>query len=187
MSDYTSLTTLQIHTISGLVNLDEADIEDLVGLQNGVIGSERGRAIALQSSSFGDKYCNNLEKLANGLHQLTCLRTLKIRSCEKLMSFPARGVPYSLKDLEIDGYNALESVLEGIIISHGNHISQLRALKICGCKSLKSSPNGKFPNSLETLIIGNMHNWSAPLFESLCTILASRLTKLEIKGCPQLE
>ncbi|KAJ9158859.1 hypothetical protein P3X46_024403 [Hevea brasiliensis] len=132
----TSLTTLKIEGVSGLVRLDEA-------------------------------------------------LTKTLGSCGSLVSFPAGGLPHNLIRLIIGRCGSLESLPEGNV-GHCNYISEmshLEELYIYECKSLRSSLNGKCPDSLKTL---NIRNWTTQSLNSLYYGL-SHLTILQIWNCPQLE
>ncbi|XP_020538843.1 putative disease resistance protein At3g14460 isoform X2 [Jatropha curcas] len=131
------------------------------------------------------KKCQNLEKLPNGLHNLTSLGVLRIQSCPKLASFPAAGLPYFLRHFTIRDCNSLLSVPKGIIrhATDKNETSHLKKLAIEGCPSLASFEIGELCNSLRTLTICFCTNKLLELQHDRF----SHLTYLELKDCHDLE
>ncbi|KAJ9158657.1 hypothetical protein P3X46_024221 [Hevea brasiliensis] len=221
LSNTTSITTLKIVGVSGLVRLDEAHIKTLGSLEvleiwncdklrclwaDGInsnyltnlkrleifqcnelvslVDGEEG-LLPCNLESLVVEYCSNMKELRSGLSNLKSLKDLTIRSCGSLVSFPARGLPCSLIRVSIKDCDSLECLPEGIVHrrNYRNETSHLEKLHISKCKSLRSSPDGEFPDSLRTLQI---HNWTAQSLNTLSYGL-SRLTELHIWNCPQLD
>ncbi|KAJ9158661.1 hypothetical protein P3X46_024225 [Hevea brasiliensis] len=221
VSNATSLTTLKIEGVSGLVRLDEALTKTLGSLEVLEIWScdelrylwadgtnldyltslkrleivECNQLVSLVNGEEGLLPCNlevlevykcpNLKELSSGLSNLKSLNDLRISSCGSLVSFPARGLPHNLIRLIIGRCGSLESLPEGNVghCNYSSEMSHLEELYIYECKSLRSSLNGKYPDSLKTL---NIRNWTTQSLNSLYYGL-SHLTILQIWNCPQLE
>ncbi|GFZ00658.1 hypothetical protein Acr_14g0002930 [Actinidia rufa] len=77
--------------------------------------------------------CEKLEKLPRWLHTIPFLGELKINSCPSLVSFPEKGLPSTLRKLEIFKCGALESLPEWM--THTNY--NLEVLKVDDCPVLK--------------------------------------------------
>ncbi|XWS32497.1 hypothetical protein CRYUN_Cryun23aG0163600 [Craigia yunnanensis] len=93
------------------------------------------------------------------LCRLSSLKDLRIESCQKFVSFPATGLPYTLKCLSILDCKALESLPDTFGMNgSSNHYCLLEELEIIGCPSLKSFPKGKLLLTLKRLRIGNCRN-----------------------------
>ncbi|XP_059638994.1 putative disease resistance RPP13-like protein 1 [Cornus florida] len=150
--DVTSLTSLNVTSITGLLHLDEALVQYLVALEsltlfecNQLVAFWQNNLLRPQLVSFGEELdeglpcinlqelyiidCVNFEKFPNELHNLTSLASLEIVGCPKLVEFPKTGVPPMLKLLQIQECNALKSLPDGIC--------GLERLSIFYCSSLE--------------------------------------------------
>ncbi|KAH8510296.1 hypothetical protein H0E87_008011 [Populus deltoides] len=206
--DLTSLASLQLIQISGLVSLHEELVQALVALEDLdlecsrvlVEGEERILPCNLEVLTL--EHCCNLGKLANGLSSLTSLRYLKIRACRKLVCFSeGAGLPLSLKRLDISNCDSLRSLPDGMMtMVNDSDCNQclLEKLSVTACPSLKwlpkgscqntqslsatSFPTGEFPISLKELAIFNCRIPSLPPLHFLF-----HLTELAIIGCNELK
>ncbi|CAK7329182.1 unnamed protein product [Dovyalis caffra] len=144
--NFTSLTTLEISGISGLVVLPEAFLEALVALEDLKIEECRELKYLWQDGV-------DVDKLAN-------LKSLSIFLCKQLVSLVEgeRGIlPSSLKRLEMRWCDSMDSLPHGmmaVMSSNTNNSNQclLEELVIENCPSLKSLPTGKLPTTLKKLI-----------------------------------
>ncbi|CAK7329161.1 unnamed protein product [Dovyalis caffra] len=141
--NFTSLTTLEIREISGLVGLHEAFVEALVALEDLKIKHCRELKYLWQDGV-------DVDKLAN-------LQSLCILWCKQLVSLVegAEGIlPYSLKRLEMRWCDSMESLPDGMMtVMNSNNSNQclLEELVIQDCPSLKSLPRGKLPATIKKL------------------------------------
>ncbi|KAJ9159179.1 hypothetical protein P3X46_024701 [Hevea brasiliensis] len=138
-----SLRRLEIHNCSQLVSLEN---EESLPCSLEVVNLVNGGA---------------LEKLPNGLHMLTCLRSLSIRRCARLISVAETCLPSSLKHLQLINCDTLMSLPLGVtVLMHANKSNQclLEELEIQSCPSLKSFPKGKLPSTLKSLAIRDCRN-----------------------------
>ncbi|CAK7329162.1 unnamed protein product [Dovyalis caffra] len=141
--NFTSLTTLEIREISGLVGLHEAFVEALVALEDLKIKHCRELKYLWQDGV-------DVDKLAN-------LQSLCILWCKQLVSLVegAEGIlPYSLKRLEMRWCDSMESLPDGMMtVMSSNNSNQclLEELVIQDCPSLKSLPRGKLPATIKKL------------------------------------
>ncbi|GLU07894.1 hypothetical protein SLE2022_248330 [Rubroshorea leprosula] len=148
--------------------------------------------------------CDNLERLPNGLHSLTCLKILHIESCKKFVGFLVTDFPLYLQYLRLDGLEALESLPDELMLTTAG-------LDIWECPRLKSFSTGEllarleestFENSekseflrkgddsstvtlnLERMSISGLGKLSFPID---CMHNLSRLCYLQIYDCKSLE
>ncbi|KAL3597687.1 hypothetical protein D5086_009324, partial [Populus alba] len=158
--DLTSLASLELHEISGLVSLQEELVQALVALEDldllvSLVEGEEG-ILPCNLEVLRLEYCSNLGKLANGLSSLTSLIDLTIYSCRKLECFSeGAGLPLSLKRLAISDCFSLRSLPDC------NHCL-LEALSVGACPSLKWLPKGKLPKTLKSLYISWDNQESLP-------------------------
>lgn len=103
-------------------------------------------------------YCNDLEKLPNGVCNITSLKKLGITNCHKLSALPQPQEIAKLKNLEVLRLSSCSKILEMPESVGGLH--NLRCLDISDCVSLNKLPED----------IGDLHN----------------LEKLYLKGCSGL-
>jgi hypothetical protein len=100
---------------------------------------------------------------------------LKLSYCNEMS---LRELPTGMHKLKIGGFNALESLPEGMINSNGD----LHELIIHDCPSLVSLPKDRLPSTLKTLQISGC--------SSLVSLpkdgLPSTLKTLNIRGCSSL-
>ncbi|CAL5381144.1 unnamed protein product [Camellia sinensis] len=97
--------------------------------------------------------CGMLKKLPQDLHTYTALGVLRICNCGSLISFPMKGLPSMLRELEVSRCDALESLPELMtlnnllvsecasltyLLSRGGLPSTLKQLRICLCENLES-------------------------------------------------
>ncbi|XP_028060839.1 putative disease resistance RPP13-like protein 1 [Camellia sinensis] len=149
--------------------------------------------------------CGMLKKLPQDLHTYTSLGVLKIYSCESLISFPMKGLPSMLRELEVSCCHALESLPELMTLNN------LQELKVSHCASLTYLlSRGGLPSTLKQLQIKDCRNLESlfaeegikidcPSLETICVELCGslkslpeannlrNLSELEIEGCPNLE
>ncbi|GLT30405.1 hypothetical protein SLA2020_052060 [Shorea laevis] len=108
---------------------------------------------------------DGLMKIGDGGNNMLQLEELVIKGCEQLKSFPRDKLPSTLKRLEIQNCENLESLPEGVNLEH---------LEIYHLPSLKCFPNSKLPSALKRLEIRG------------CEQLESLPDKL-LQDCTQLE
>ncbi|GLT47457.1 hypothetical protein SLA2020_211550 [Shorea laevis] len=108
---------------------------------------------------------DELMKIGNGGNNMLQLEELVIRGCEQLKSFPRDKLLSTLKRLEIQNCENLESLPVGVNLEH---------LKIYNLPSLKCFPSSKLPSALKRLEIGE------------CKQLSSLPDRL-LQNCTQLE
>ncbi|CAL5381236.1 unnamed protein product [Camellia sinensis] len=115
--------------------------------------------------------CGMLKKLPQDLHTYTSLGVLRINGCASLISFPMKGLPSMLRELEVSYCDALESLPELMTLNN------LQELKVSHCASLTYLlSRGGLPSTLKQLWI----HW--------CAKLESLFAEEEIKiDCPSLE
>ena len=92
--------------------------------------------------------CDNMEKLPNGLQNLTSLGELNIWGCAKLESFPDMNFPPVLRRLIIRDCEGLKSLPDGMMRN-----CMLEYLEINFCPSLRCFPEGELPTTLKELHI----------------------------------
>ncbi|XP_077217065.1 putative disease resistance protein RGA3 [Tasmannia lanceolata] len=187
----TTLKSLQIRSIKGLISLPPGFLQPLTALEKLEV-----------------TYCNELVSWPKevGLHDLPSLQYLKIEGCPKLESFGdgEEGLPITLRSLQISygcdslkcmptrGLRKLSSLQHLDLVTQFPFLPEeelpvtLQSLKIFSCSNLKSMPRGIFNNltSLKTLEISN-----CPQLESLAgeEELPTALTCLWIFNCPNLK
>ncbi|GLT97984.1 hypothetical protein SLE2022_155210 [Rubroshorea leprosula] len=131
--------------VTGLpLHLKKLQLEDLVVLESSLDG---------------------LMKIGDGGDNMLQLEELVIRGCEQLKSFPRDKLPNTLKRLEIQTFENLESLPEGVNLEH---------LEISNLPSLKCFPSSKLPSALKRLEIKECKQ-----LESLPDRLLQDCTQLE--------
>ncbi|PSS12021.1 Disease resistance RPP13-like protein [Actinidia chinensis var. chinensis] len=118
------------------------------------------------------QHCEKLEKLPRWLHTLPFLGELEINSCPSLVSFPEKGLPSTLRKLEISECGALEFLPEWMLNANYN----LEVLKVDKCTTLKYIIRGVLPPSLKHIKISN-----CGMLESLVAVEGMKII------CPSLE
>ncbi|XP_077215898.1 putative disease resistance protein RGA3 [Tasmannia lanceolata] len=187
----TSIKSLQIHSIQGLISLPHGFLQPLTVLEKLHVTG-----------------CNELVSWPKEvrLHDLPSLQYLNIERCPKLKSLgdDEEGLPIMLRSLQIasDCYNLKCMPTRGLgklsSLQHLDLVTQcpflpeeelpisLQSLKIFSCSNLKSMPKGIFNNltSLKELAIKY-----CPQLESLAgeEELPTALTSLTIFNCPNLK
>ncbi|GLT40840.1 hypothetical protein SLA2020_149450 [Shorea laevis] len=135
MADLTSLTSLKIKRISGLVCLPKGFIESLIAVKKVKI-----------------KACFELTCLweeGAEIENLNRLEIMNIESCPLLVSLTGKEqglLPFNLKYLTLSKCAALESLTDAMMMnvdgsSSSNNMLRLESLSIYNCDSLKSLPN----------------------------------------------
>ncbi|XP_077215801.1 putative disease resistance protein RGA3 [Tasmannia lanceolata] len=187
----TTLKSLQIRSIKGLISLPHGFLQPLTVLEKLHVAG-----------------CNELVSWPKevGLHDLPSLQYLQILSCPKLESLgdDEEGLPITLRSLDIsNGCDSLKCTpTRGLgklsSLQHLDLVTQcpflpaeelpitLQSLTIFSCCNLKSMSKGIFNNltSLKKLVIEN-----CPQLESLAgeEELPTALTSLLISDCPNLK
>ncbi|KAG5538875.1 hypothetical protein RHGRI_019424 [Rhododendron griersonianum] len=115
--------------------------------------------------------CEKLEKLPRGLDNLKFLQELTINRCERLVLFPKKGLPSTLRKFEISECEALQSLPELMLLTSLEHLT----VRSCASLTCVSSKDG-LPPALEVLNFGYC--------EHLESILADEGMKI---NCPSLE
>lgn len=171
MVSQNTITKLKIKGISGLTCITEELSEALMRLEfleiegcNALMclwqnGSELENLPWLNSLVV--KNCPELvslvgEKQGQGLCLLSSLKDLRIESCQKFVSFPATGLPRTLKCLTILDCKALESLPD--MDDSNSNCCLLEELKMVNCPSLKYFPEPNLPSTLKSLTIKNCRN-----------------------------
>ncbi|XP_040372230.1 putative disease resistance protein RGA3 isoform X1 [Rosa chinensis] len=165
----TTLTSLEIDSVSGLACLPERLLENNQNLAHlDIWGCEELTCIAPPQSQ-GYEYCRRAS-----------LQELIIRGCPKLRCLPDYGL-LSLEKLVIRDCSSLESI--PIIPEHGG-LPSLRQLRIEECRQLSSLPDGlQYCTSLQGLIIDNCPKiTSIPIPSEGLPSLA----ELRLWQCPEL-
>ncbi|XP_077217149.1 putative disease resistance protein RGA3 [Tasmannia lanceolata] len=191
VSCLTTLQSLQISFINGLISLPPGFLQPLTALENLHVAK-----------------CNELVSWPKevGLHDLPSLQYLEIERCPKLESLgdDEDGLPITLRSLDIsNGCDSLKCTpTRGLgklsSLRHLDLVTQcpflpaeelpatLQSLRIFSCSNLKSMSKGIFNNltSLKELVIRN-----CPQLESLAgeEELPTALTDLKIVDCPNLK
>lgn len=185
-----SLTYLHLHQIPPLTCLHEGFLQHLIALKelqiahlNEIItlSNDIGLQNLLHLERLEISGCPLLKELPQCLFRLSSLKELRVWRCPSLLSFPATGLPSTLRGLEIKDCEALQFLPEWKV-QNGNMLSfPLEYLVIEGCPSLKSLPRGELPSTLKELEIQNCIN-----LESLPKDMIhsnSSLEFLKISGC----
>nr|AGF69194.1 disease resistance protein At3g14460-like protein 1 [Vitis labrusca] len=186
------LTCLWENGFDGIQQLQTSSCPELVSL-----GEKEKHEMPSKLQSLTISGCNNLEKLPNGLHRLTCLGELEIYGCPKLVSFPELGFPPMLRRLVIVGCEGLRCLPDWMMVmkdgsNNGSDVCLLEYLKIDTCPSLIGFPEGELPTTLKQLRI-----WECEKLESLpggmmhhdsntTTATSGGLHVLDIWDCPSL-
>ncbi|GKV52183.1 hypothetical protein SLEP1_g58774 [Rubroshorea leprosula] len=179
MADLTSLTSLEIKRISGLVCLPKSFIESLKAVENVEIED------CLELTCLGEEGAE--------AQNLACLEEMNIEGCPLLVSLTEKEqglLPFNLKRLTLSNCKALESLTEAMTMkvdgsSSSKNMLRLESLSIYNCDSLKSLPTP----TVKHLIIDGCAN-----FESLPNGVLlqddgdsnSNLESLRIEGLPSL-
>ncbi|XP_050112812.1 putative disease resistance RPP13-like protein 1 isoform X1 [Malus sylvestris] len=131
------------------------------------------------------KSCKRLWELERGLHKLSYLRNLRIKSEDPdVLSFPPDGkeemlLPKSLTELTIHGFPNLMKLGRGIQV-----LTSLQTLQLFDCPKLKKLDRGiQFLTSLQTLQLSGCPNLASIPDEGLPLSLG----ELAIIRCPLLE
>ncbi|XP_016649998.1 PREDICTED: disease resistance protein RGA2-like [Prunus mume] len=153
----TTLTSLTIRKISGLVSLPE-----------GMLKNNKNLAY------LEIEDCQELTRIApNVVGSCAFLESVRISKCPILAYLPDGLLTTSLKNLIVQDCNSLQL----IPVTHG--LSSLCKLKITRCPELSSLPSGlDYCTSLQELTISNCDMLTSALIHSL-----SSLRKLSIFGC----
>ncbi|WKA02329.1 hypothetical protein VitviT2T_020532 [Vitis vinifera] len=143
---------------AGLQQLQTSNCLELVSL-----GKKEKHELPSKLQSLKIRRCNNLEKLPNGLHRLTCLGELKISNCPKLVLFPELGFPPMLRRLVIYSCKGLPCLPDWMMVmkdgsNNGSDVCLLEYLEIDGCPSLIGFPEGELPATLKELRIWRCEN-----------------------------
>ncbi|KAL6311893.1 hypothetical protein AAG906_026538 [Vitis piasezkii] len=182
------LTCLWENGFDGIQQLQTSSCPELVSL-----GEKEKHEMPSKLQSLTITGCNNLEKLPNGLHRLTCLGELEINNCPKLVSFPELGFPPMLRRLVIDSCEGLRCLPDWMMVmKDGSDVCLLEYLLIRTCPSLIGFPEGELPTTLKELKI-----WECEKLESLpggmmhhdsntTTATSGGLHVLDIWKCPSL-
>ncbi|KAL6318158.1 hypothetical protein AAG906_035663 [Vitis piasezkii] len=155
--DPISLTRFTIYGISGFNRLHQGLMAFLPALEVLRISEcddeEQGLPHSLQYLEIGK--CDNLEKLPNGLQNLTSLEELSIWACPKLVSFPKIGFLSMLRRLIIRDCEDLKSLPDGMMrnCNKNSSLCLLEYLEISFCPSLRCFPEGELPTTLKELHI----------------------------------
>ena len=138
-------------------------------------------------------HCNSIHTNSTITMGICALEVLSIVCCPSLADFPEGSLPTTLKKLIILYCENLKSLPEGVM--HQNYSSNttangalLQVLHISHCPSLTSFPKGKFPSTLQTLIIWNceqLESISEEMFHS--SAKSNSLQSLSIRGYPNLK
>ncbi|CBI39349.3 unnamed protein product, partial [Vitis vinifera] len=130
--------------------LEIMDCPQLVSLED---DEEQGLPHSLQYLEIGK--CDNLEKLPNGLQNLTSLEELSIWACPKLVSFPKIDFLSMLRRLIIRDCEDLKSLPDGMMrnCNKNSSLCLLEYLEISFCPSLRCFPEGELPTTLKELHI----------------------------------
>ncbi|XP_057511459.1 putative disease resistance RPP13-like protein 1 [Actinidia eriantha] len=168
-----ALQSLQIIGCPQLVSLCEEEEEEEEEERQQLQQLE-GLSFMMRLESLTLQNCEKLEKLPRWLHTLPFLGELKIKSCPSLVSFPEKGLPSTLRKLEIFECSALKSLPEWM--THTNY--NLEVLSVSFCPALKYiiSSRGGLPPSLKEIYIG-----SCDMLESLAAEEGMKI------NCPSLE
>ncbi|KAJ9685622.1 hypothetical protein PVL29_017601 [Vitis rotundifolia] len=149
------LTCLWENEFDGIQQLQTSSCPELVSL-----GEKEKHKLPSKLQSLTIRGCNNLEKLPNGLHRLTCLGELKISNCPKLVLFPEFGFPPMLRRLDIDSCEGLRCLPDWMMVmkdgsNNGSDVCLLEYLRIATCPSLIGFPEGELPTTLKEFIISD--------------------------------
>ncbi|WKA02330.1 hypothetical protein VitviT2T_020533 [Vitis vinifera] len=186
------LTCLWENGFDGIQQLQTSSCPELVSL-----GEKEKHELPSKLQSLKIRWCNNLEKLPNGLYRLTCLGELEIYDCPKLVSFPELGFPPMLRRLVIHSCEGLRCLPDWMMVmkdgsNNGSDVCLLEYLHIHTCPSLIGFPEGELPTTLKELKI-----WRCEKLESLpggmmhhdsntTTATSGGLHVLDIWKCPSL-
>ncbi|CBI24953.3 unnamed protein product, partial [Vitis vinifera] len=171
--------------LSGLQQLQTSSCPELVSL-----GEKEKHEMPSKLQSLTISGCNNLEKLPNGLHRLTCLGELEIYGCPKLVSFPELGFPPMLRRLVIVGCEGLRCLPDWMMLP--TTLKQLRIWEYLGLCTTGCENNLKSLSSLALQTLTSLEElWirCCPKLESFCPRegLPDTLSRLYIKDCPLLK
>ncbi|XP_034703238.1 putative disease resistance RPP13-like protein 1 [Vitis riparia] len=191
------LTCLWENGFDGIQQLQTSSCPELVSL-----GEKEKHELPSKLQSLKIRRCNNLEKLPNGLHRLTCLGELEIYDCPKLVSFPELGFPPMLRRLVIDSCEGLRCLPDWMMVmkdgsNNGSDVCLLEYLRIDTCPSLIGFLEGELPTTLKEFIIydcekldslpgGMMHHDSNTTTTTTTTTTSDGLHVLNIEKCPSL-
>ncbi|GFS29659.1 hypothetical protein Acr_00g0007660 [Actinidia rufa] len=174
------LRNLQILGCPQLVSLFEEEEEERQQQQQ-----LEGPSFMMRLESLTLQLCGKLEKLPQRLHTLPFLVELNISSSPSLVSFPEKGLPSTLKKLEISACGALESLPEWM--THTNY--NLEVLEVSDCPALKYiiSPRGGLPPSLKKIKIFYCAMLESLVPEEGMEINCPSLESFEISSCKNLK
>ncbi|XP_037494147.1 putative disease resistance protein At3g14460 [Jatropha curcas] len=172
--DLCSLQNLSIRRISALENLHQVVTQSLVALENLSVVN-----------------CSQLIHLWQGstnLDKLSCLKSLRIVGCQRLVSLVGGeegNLPCNLEILKIWECDGLENLPNGL-----QTLTSLRGLSIHWCPKLVSFPSAGLPCSLKSLEIVYCPSLkSLPqgiLHDSNARNEISHLEVVSVGGCPSL-
>ena len=173
--ELTTLTRLRVDSISALINLQQAFVRSLIGLQvlkirncekltclwedrfesKGLIHSRQLVSLGLGCNlrSLEIDNCDKLERLLNEWQSLTCLEKLGIHNCPKLVSFPEVAFPPNLRSLTLSNCEGLKCLPDGMTSKMSTNSCLLETLEIWSCSSLICFPKGQLPTTLKNLTI----------------------------------
>ncbi|XP_057510536.1 putative disease resistance protein RGA4 [Actinidia eriantha] len=177
-----ALRSLQIIGCPQLVSLFEEEEEEEERQQ---LQQLEGLSFMTRLESLTLRNCEKLEKLPRWLHTLPFLGELEINSCPSLVSFPEKGLPSTLRTLEISRCSALKSLPEWM--THTNY--NLEVLIVRQCPSLKYiiSSRGGLPPSLKVICIGYFDMLESLVAEEGMKINCPSLESFEIRRCKNLK
>ncbi|KAF7112356.1 hypothetical protein RHSIM_RhsimUnG0237500 [Rhododendron simsii] len=129
------------------------------------------------------KNCEKMEKLPQGLHNLTSLQELIIDTCPCIISFPKTGLPSTLRTLRIESCDSLRSLPELMMLN------SLEELEVWSCPSLTylSSSRTGLPCNLKKIYIWECAKLESVLAEEGMKINCTSLESFEIYKCESLK
>ncbi|PSS11943.1 Disease resistance RPP13-like protein [Actinidia chinensis var. chinensis] len=191
INDCSELTTLWQnvvtleHCLPALRSLQIWDCPQLVSLFGEEERQLEGLSFMMRLESLTLQNCEKLEKLPRWLHTLPFLGELQIKSCPSLVSFPDKGLPSTLRTLEISECSVLKSLPEWM--THTNY--NLEVLRVSSCPALKYiiSSRGGLPPSLKVIYIFGCDMLESLVAEEGMKINCPSLESFEIYGCKNLK
>ncbi|XP_073264982.1 putative disease resistance RPP13-like protein 1 isoform X2 [Populus alba] len=170
--DLTSLASLQLIQISGLVSLHDELVQALVALED-----------------LDLEWCDELTYLWQDgvdLDKLSSLKRLRILGCEQLLSLVEgeEGIlPCNLEVLSVQNCSNLEKLADGL-----SSLTSLRDLTIRCCRKLECFSEGAgLPLSLKRLQISHCGSLRSLPDGMMTVVNDSLLEKLVVTACPSLK